>query len=379
MEIRGFLNDHMPCLNFEDVLIEPRVSNVFPEEADISTMMIAGIKSNLPIISAHMSSVSSPELIAAISEMGGLGTVHEEMTVDELDRYIAKTKQFRIDKSKYPNAVATESGTPVIIAACSSYDIEKAEYLLAHEDVNYVILNNVQPLHVHMIRNVKRLARKYPYKIIAGNIVTREGAQIYSKFPLAALKVGLGSGSICTTGIVSGCGMSQLTSIIEVSAIAKANGVKVIADGGIKNGGDIAKALAAGADGVMLGKLFAGCDEAPGKIVELDGKRYKQYEGSRYNTVEIPEQTGVEKIDRFLTAELKKAHRVEGVSGLVPLIGPAHLLLYILSRSIKLSFGFVGAKTIEELQKRAILRYVSANCHHELKSNMPFHTTEAYI
>jgi IMP dehydrogenase len=379
MEIKGLLNTHMPCLNFEDVLIEPRVSNVFPEEADISTMMIAGVKANLPIISAHMSSVSSPELIAAISEMGGLGTVHEELDVDDVERYIARTKQFRMDKSKFPNAIATESGTPVIIAACSSYDIDKAEYLLAHADVNYVILNNVQPLHVKMVKNVKRLARKYPYKIIVGNIVTREGAEIYAKLPLAALKVGLGAGSICTTGIVSGCGMSQLTAIIEVSAIAKAKGMKVIADGGIKNGGDIAKALAAGADGVMIGKLFAGCDEAPGKVVELDGKRYKQYEGARYNTVEIPEQTGIEKIDRFLTTDRKNAHRVEGVSGLVPLIGPAHLLLYILSRSIKLSFGFVGAKTIEELQKRAIFRYVSANSHRELKSNIPFHTTEAFI
>jgi IMP dehydrogenase len=379
MEIRGLLNTNMPCLNFEDVLIEPGVSNVFPAEADISTMMIAGLKSNLPIMSAHMSSVSSPGLIAAISEMGGLGTIHEVMTVAELDRYIGETKRFQIDKSKYPNAVSTDSGTPVIIAACSSYDIAKAEYLLTHKDVHYVILNSVQPLHVQMIKNVKMLARKYPYKIIAGNIVNREGAEIYAKMPLAALKVGLGSGSICTTGIISGCGMSQLTSIIEVSAIAKANGMKVIADGGIKNSGDIAKALVAGADGVMLGKLFAGCDEAPGKIVEHDGKRYKQYEGARYNTVEIPEKTGIEKIDRFLTADLKNSHRVEGVSGLVPLIGPVHLLLYILSRSLKLSFGFVGAKTIEELQKKAILRYVSTNSYCELKSNIPLHTTEAFI
>jgi IMP dehydrogenase len=353
MEIRGLLNTNMPCLNFEDVLIEPGVSNVFPAEADISTMMIAGLKSNLPIMSAHMSSVSSPGLIAAISEMGGLGTIHEVMNVAELDRYIGETKRFQIDKSKYPNAVSTDSGTPVIIAACSSYDIAKAEYLLTHKDVHYVILNSVQPLHVQMIKN--------------------------AKMPLAALKVGLGSGSICTTGIISGCGMSQLTSIIEVSAIAKANGMKVIADGGIKNSGDIAKALVAGADGVMLGKLFAGCDEAPGKIVEHDGKRYKQYEGARYNTVEIPEKTGIEKIDRFLTADLKNSHRVEGVSGLVPLIGPVHLLLYILSRSLKLSFGFVGAKTIEELQKKAILRYVSTNSYCELKSNIPLHTTEAFI
>lgn len=379
MKIRGFLNSHIPCLNFDDILIEPRVSSVFPEEADLSTTMIAGLKSNLPVISAHMPTVSSPELIAAISEMGGLGTLHEEMELEEIDLYISKIKSFKIDQKKYPKAMTTEFGTPIIIIASSSLHLEKAEYLLRRDDVHYVILNNAQPLHVQIIKNVKMLSKKYPYKIILGNIATREGAEIYAKLPLAALKVGLGPGSICSTGIISGCGMSQLTSIIEVSKIARRNNMKVIADGGIRNSGDIVKALAAGADGAMLGKLFAGCDEAPGKIVEIDGKKYKQYDGARYNTVEIPDKTGIEKIDTFLTSDIKNKYRVEGVSGLVPCVGPTHLLLYILSKSIQLSFGFVGARNIKELQKRAILRYISPNSHRELKPNIPLHTTKSFI
>jgi IMP dehydrogenase len=306
-------------------------------------------------------------------------TIHNEMNAEEIDPFISKVKSFKIDKKKYPNAITTDFGTPYIIIACSSFDIERAEYLLKRDDVHYVILNNVQPLHLQSIANVKMLSNKYPFKIILGNIANREGAEVFTKMPLAALKVGLGPGSICTTGIISGCGMSQLTSIIEVSKVARSCNMKVIADGGIRNSGDIVKALASGADGVMLGKLFAGCDEAPGETFEIDGKMYKQYEGARYNTVEIPDKTGIEEIDNFLTSDLKKKYRVEGVSGLVPYIGPTHLLLYILGKSIQLSFGFTGARNLKEFQDRAILRYISTHTHRELESNIPFHTTESFI
>ncbi len=379
MELRGFLDNHMPCLNFDDILIEPRISSVFPEETDISTSMIAGLQSNLPIMSAHMPTVSSPELITAVSEMGGLGTIHNEMALEEIDPFLSKVKNFQIDREKYPHATATPSGSPYIIAACSSFDTTRAEYLLKRDDIQYVILNNVQPLHIQSIENVTKLSKKYPLKIILGNIANREGAEIFTQLPLAAVKVGLGPGSICTTGIISGCGMSQLTSIIEVSKVAKARHMKVIADGGIRNSGDIVKALAAGADGVMLGKLFAGCDEAPGKTFEIGGKMYKQYEGARYNTVEVPDTTGIEDIDRFLTSDQKTKHRVEGVSGLVPCIGPAHLLLYILGKSIQLAFGFTGARNLQEFQERAIFRYVSAHTHRELESNIAYATSESFI
>jgi IMP dehydrogenase len=226
---------------------------------------------------------------------------------------------------------------------------------------------------------VRELSRKYPYKIILGNIANREGAEIYASMPLAALKIGLGPGSICTTGIISGCGMSQLTSILEVYQVTKEKKMKIIADGGIRNSGDIVKALAAGADGVMLGRLFAGCDEAPGKTVEINGKKYKQYEGSQYNTVEIPDKTGFEKIDAFLTSGVKNSHRVEGMSGLVPSTGPAHLLLYILSRNLQVALGFIGARNIKELRAKSVFRYVSPNSFKDLRPNLELHITEPFI
>lgn len=379
MKLKGFSNSHLPCLNFDDVIIEPKVSNFHPDDVDISTCMIAGLKTNLPIMSAHMPSISNPELISSISEMGGLGTLHDEIKLEDIDLYISKIKAIKIDKNKYPNASTTNSGTPIIIIACSAFDMKKAEYLLSHNDVNYVILNNVQPLHTQIIKNVRILSKKYPQKIILGNIVNEEGAKTFAKMPLAAIKVGLGPGSICTTGIISGCGMSQFTAIFEVSKVAKANNMKVIADGGIRNSGDIVKALAAGADGVMLGKLFAGCDEASGKIVEINGQKYKQYEGARYNTIEIPDKTGIDKIDNFLTPDIRRKFRVEGVSGLVPYIGPAHLLLYILRKGIQLTFGFIGAKNIVEFQKKVTLRYISSNSYKELNSNIPIQATRSFI
>jgi IMP dehydrogenase len=379
MEIKGFLNDATPCLNFDDVLIEPRLTDIHPEEADISTTMIKGICSQLPVISAHMETVSSTELITAISEMGGLGTLHREMAMDQIESNLSHIKSNVIDRVKYPHAATTPAGTPWVIVACSPYDLERAEYLLQRDDVHFVILDNVQPLHVQIIKNVRLLSQKYPDRIIVGNIVNREGANVFARFPLAALKVGLGSGSICTTRIVTGCGMSQLTAIIEVAEVAKQHRMCVIADGGIRNSGDIIKALAAGADGVMLGKLMAGCEEAPGKTVEIDGKKYKQYEGAKYNSVEMPEVTGFDKIDAFLRAERQNRYRVEGASGLVPLTGPTHLLLYILMRSIKLSFGFVGARNIEELQKKAVMRFISYNSHVESQANLPIRTAESYL
>lgn len=379
MKLKGFQNSHLPCLNFDDVIIEPKVSNFHPDEVDISTSMISGLKTNLPIMSAHMPSISNPELISSISEMGGLGTLHDEIKLEDIDLFISKIKAIKINKKKYPNASMTNSETPIIIIACSAFDMKKAEYLLSHNDVNYVILNNVQPLHTQIIKNVRILSKKYPQRIILGNIVNEEGAKTFAKMPLAAVKVGLGPGSICTTGIISGCGMSQFTAIFEVSKVAKANNMKVIADGGIRNSGDIVKALAAGADGVMLGKLFAGCHEASGKIVEIDGQKYKQYEGARYNTIEIPDKTGIDKIDNFLTPDIRANFRVEGVSGLVPYIGPAHLLLYILSKGIRLTFGFIGAKNIIEFQKKVTLRYISSNSYKELNSNIPIRATHSFI
>lgn len=379
MKLISLTDNNLPSLSFDDVLLEPRLSDVFPEDVSLENEFIKGLTTQIPIISAHMPTVASVESLISMNEIGAVGTLHRDMPIDELESNINELINFQIDIFKYSDAVTTDKYSPVPIVACSPLDTKRAEFLLNNSDVNYVIFDNVQPLHINMIKNTEYFSSKYPNKIILGNIATEEGARIYSDFPLAALKVGLGPGSICTTRLISGCGVSQLTAIAEVAKITCKKNIPLIADGGIRSSGDIVKALAAGADGVMLGNLLAGCEESPGKIIQHNGNLYKEYEGARYNSVEIPFRTGYEKIDKYLETSRNESYRIEGASGLVPYKGPIHLVIYNLIRGVRLGFGFVGAKNIKELRKKAVFRHITTNSYYESKDNMPIRTSESFF
>jgi IMP dehydrogenase len=185
-------------------------------------------------------------------------------------------------------------------------------------------------------------------KIIMGNVATAEATRDIIAMKFAdAIKVGVGPGSICTTRIVSGVGVPQLSAVLQVAGVAKKAGIPVIADGGMRTSGDIAKALAAGASGIMLGNLFAGAKEAPGRVVVRGGKKFKEYRGMGSRGV-IESASGG---SRYLTKGRKAVP--EGVSALIPYGGTVEDVVAVLSSGIQVSMGYVGAKSLSEFHKKA--------------------------
>jgi IMP dehydrogenase len=188
-------------------------------------------------------------------------------------------------------------------------------------------------------------------EVIAGNIATRAAAEALVKTGIDGIKVGIGPGSICTTRIVAGTGVPQITAIAEVAEVAKDAQIPIIADGGVRYSGDVAKAIAAGADTVMLGSMFAGTDEAPGKVITIKGRRYKQYRGMGSLGVM---STGESSDRYFQKKDIGSTKFVpEGVEGVTPYVGHVAEVIYQLVGGLKSAMGYTGSKTIAHMQKNA--------------------------
>ena len=246
-------------------------------------------------------------------------------------------------------------------AACGPFDKERA---LALEKAGAAIVS-IDCAHGHNLNVIKsaRAIKKSlnSTQLIFGNIATAEAAEAVANFA-DAIKVGVGPGSICTTRLVSGVGVPQLSAIMEVASVAKKYKIPVIADGGMRTSGDIAKAIAAGASTVMLGNLFAGAKEAPGKIVKRGGKELKEYRGMGARTV-IESSSASE---RYLTKGRKAVP--EGVDALIPVKGPVAEIVAELGSGVQVTMGYIGAATLSELSSKAqFIRVTSAS----LSENAP--------
>ena len=273
------------------------------------------------------------------------------------------------DKSeKYPLATKDEHGRLRVGAAIGFFGDawERAEALRdAGVDVLVVDTANGQSQGViDLVRRLKGDESFAHVDIIGGNVATREGAQALIDAGVDAVKVGVGPGSICTTRVVAGVGVPQVTAVYEASLAARPAGIPVIADGGLQYSGDIAKALVAGADAVMLGSLLAGTDESPGEIVFQSGKQFKQYRGmgSLGAMQTRGKQTSYSK-DRYFQADVPSDDKLipEGIEGQVPYRGPVSAVAYQLVGGLRQSMFYVGARTIEELKTRGkFVRITSA-------------------
>ncbi|WP_353114280.1 IMP dehydrogenase [Microbacterium sp.] len=264
------------------------------------------------------------------------------------------------DKSeKYPLATKDEQGRLRVGAAIGFFGDawERAEALRdAGVDVLVVDTANGQSQGViDLVRRLKADPTFAHIDVIGGNVATREGAQALVDAGVDAVKVGVGPGSICTTRVVAGVGVPQVTAVYEASLAAKPAGVPVIADGGLQYSGDIAKALVAGADAVMLGSLLAGTDESPGEIVFQGGKQFKLYRGmgSLGAMQTRGKQTSYSK-DRYFQADVPSDDKLipEGIEGQVPYRGPVSAVAYQLIGGLRQSMFYVGARTVEELKER---------------------------
>lgn len=252
-------------------------------------------------------------------------------------------------KLQYPNAAKDSRGRLLAGAAVGvGNDLEERLALLVKMDVDIIVIDTAHGHTAGVIKTIKRIKSHYPdLPVMAGNVVTEAGAQAIIESGADAIKVGVGAGSICTTRVISGTGMPQLSAIYRCAKIARPLGIPVIADGGIKYSGDIVKAIVAGADTVMLGSLLAGLKESPGEEILYEGRQYKTYRGMG----SMGALQGYGK-DRYGTNQGGPGKLVpEGVEGMIPLKGSLDDYVYQLIGGLRSGMGYAGAKDLEYLRK----------------------------
>lgn len=443
-------------ITFDDVLLEPRYSEVVPSAVDVSSRLTRRITLNIPILSSPMDTVTESKMAIALALQGGLGVIHKNLSIESQAEEVALVKRsangiirnpatlpptatveaarelmsrqsvsgipivaddgtlcgiitrrdlrfledwsrpisevmsteplvkatgnvslseaekiltggkveklLLVDKAnhltglitikdidmhrRYPNACKDAEGRLRVGAAVGVRDFSRVERLI-QRGVDVVIVDSAHGHSKNVIETVQEIKRNFDIDVIAGNIATAEGARALIDAGVDAVKVGIGPGSICTTRVVSGVGVPQITAIHRAALAAQGSGVSVIADGGIRFSGDIAKAIAAGANVVMVGSLLAGMDESPGEIILFQGRSFKAYRGMGSLGAMAKGSS-----DRYFQKDVKPGKLVpEGVEGRVPYKGSASEYIYQLIGGLRAGMGYCGTPSIDDLRE----------------------------
>jgi len=259
-----------------------------------------------------------------------------------------------LNQAQYPNAARDKKGNYLVAAASGPFDLDRA-MALDEAGADIISIDCAHAHNMNVVKYTQTIKDNIDAELCVGNIATAEAAEDLISMGVDALKVGIGPGSMCTTRIVAGVGVPQLTAISDVADVAKDTGIPVIADGGIRYSGDIAKAIGAGADAVMLGNLLAASYEAPGDVVVMNGKQYKKYRGMGSMGAMTSEFDGG--ADRYFQGSKSKMNHTkyvpEGIEGAVPYKGTVSEILFQLVGGLKSSMGYCGAKDIPDMQKKA--------------------------
>ncbi len=454
-------------LTFDDVLLRPAESDILPSQANTKTQLTRGISLNIPILSAAMDTVTEAEMAIVMAQMGGIGVLHRNLTIDEQCAAVTRVKRFESGMvvnpiTIHPDATLGDaqaimtlnriSGIPVVdnggklVGILTNRDVRFADNpnqpvkelmtsenlatvsvgvnqeearkilhqrriekllvvddayhcvgLITVKDIEKAVLNPdatkdaggrlrvaaattvgdkgfertealvaaecdviiIDTAHGHnkevarAVERVKKLSNSV--QVVAGNVATAEATKALVDAGADAVKVGIGPGSICTTRIVAGVGVPQLTAIME--AASAAGDVPVIADGGLRTSGDAAKALAAGASTVMIGSLLAGTEEAPGETFLYQGRAYKAYRGM--GSVGAMARGSA---DRYFQQDIKDQMKLvpEGIEGQVPYKGPARDVVHQLVGGIKAAMGYTGSATLKDLARSKFIRITNA-------------------
>lgn len=339
----------MEGLTFDDVLLIPHYSEVTPREVNLECQLTKKIRLKAPLLSAAMDTVTETELAIAIALEGGIGVIHKNLTIKEQAKMIAAVKNAPIDDKEYPNAAKDEKGRLLVAASLGiTKDIAERAQALYDAGADIFSLDSAHGDSKNVVNALVYLKKNFPLEVIAGNVATYEGAKRLMENGADAVKVGMGPGSICTTRLVSGCGVPQVTAILEAVRAKEEFGCPIIADGGIVRSGDLTKAIAAGADTIMIGSLFAGCEEAPGAAFEIDGRRYKGYRGmGSISAMKAAHGSA----DRYFQQGQAKLV-AEGIESLVPCTGSLHDKVFQLLGGLRAGMGYCGAPDIKTLQER---------------------------
>ena len=330
-------------LAFDDVLLVPARSDVLPGQVSTRSLLTRELSLDVPILSAAMDTVTESRMAIALGLLGGLGVLHRNLTIAD------QAAQVR---------AAKDAGVRVGAAVGVSGDADERVAALVAAGVDVVFVDTAHGHSAAVIRMVEKVKARHRVQVVAGNVATAAGTEELIAAGADGIKVGMGPGAICTTRVVAGAGMPQITAIFDCANAAAKAGIPICADGGIQQSGDIAKAIGAGASTVMLGGLLAGVDESPGDVVDTPEGRAKSYRGMGSLGAMAARQTSRDRYGQGDVAEFSKLVP-EGIEGRVPARGPLAPLIHQLVGGLRAGMGYVGAATIEDLRTNACFVRIS--------------------
>lgn len=340
-------------LTFDDVLLIPAESHVLPNEVDLSTKLADNIKLNIPLISAGMDTVTEGAMAIAMALQGGLGVVHKNMSIQAQAGEVANVKSVVVPSNATKAAVDDQNRLLCAAAVGVTSDtFERAEALL-EAGADAIVIDTAHGHSAGVLRKIKEFREHFPKQtLIAGNVATGDATRALFDAGVDVVKVGIGPGSICTTRIVAGVGVPQITAIYDAASVAREYHKPIIADGGIKYSGDVVKALAAGGNAVMLGSMLSGTTEAPGDIFEENGKKFKRYRGM--GSVGAMAQAHGSS-DRYFQGGVNEANKLvpEGVEARVEYKGDVSDVVFQIDGGLRSGMGYCGAANIPELIEKA--------------------------
>jgi IMP dehydrogenase len=353
-------------LTYDDVLLLPDASEVVPSEVITKTSLTRRISLDIPLISAAMDTVTESAMAIAMAKLGGIGIIHRNLAIEEQVTHAKLVK-----------------GAGLIVGAAVGVgdDGFKRAQELIEVGVDVIVVDTAHGHHRAVLDAIERIKSNYSdQEIIGGNVATRAGAQALINAGADAVKVGVGPGSICTTRVIAGVGVPQITAIMEAAKACKKADVPLIADGGLQYSGDIAKAIVSGADSVMLGSLLAGCDESPGELIESGGKKFKRYRGM--GSLGAMQSRGESKSyskDRYMQDDVLSEDKLvpEGIEGKVSYRGPVADVVHQLVGGLRSGMGYAGAEDISALQKRGRLIQITSAGLQESHPHDVFDVSEA--
>ena len=324
------------ALTFDDILILPRFSSILPSNTDISLKLTNNIKLKVPFLSSAMDTVTESNMAISMAQEGGIGVIHRNLNMQKQSLEVKKVKNKKL-------LVGAAVGT-------NKEDFERAKSLI-DSGVDLIVIDTAHGHSEKVLKTLSKLKKiktKIPFCV--GNIATGEAAKKLYNSGADIIKVGIGPGSICTTRMVAGIGVPQISAILDVKKVLDKKNIKIISDGGIKFSGDIAKALAAGADAIMMGSIFAGTEESPGKKFKRGGKIFKQYRGMGSIGA-----MSAGSANRYFQSNFKDKSKFvpEGVEGRVEYKGKVSKIIYQLQGGLRSSMGYIGAKSLKEINKKA--------------------------
>lgn len=340
-------------LTFDDVLLIPAESHVLPNEVDLSVKLADNIKLNLPFISAGMDTVTESSMAIAMALQGGMGVIHKNMSIVAQAGEVATVKGVMLSGNFTRAAVDEENKLLVAAAVGVTSDTFQRAQALLEAGANAIVIDTAHGHSAGVLRKIKEIREHFPKAtLIAGNVATAEGTKALFDSGVDIVKVGIGPGSICTTRIIAGVGVPQITAIYDAASVAREYGKTIIADGGIKYSGDIVKAIAAGGNAVMLGSMFAGTTETPGQIITDGDKKYKVYRGM--GSIGAMAQSHGSS-DRYFQGGVNEANKLvpEGIEARVEYKDDVSDTIFQLIGGLRSGMGYVGARNIDELINKA--------------------------